>query len=221
MVTRLAFGASNRKMAQQATKRASAHPLISSPERIREAAKRLFAEKGYEGTSTAEICRIAGTSQSQLVKHFRDKQGLLEAVFEHAWEQINPTVRLATEAVATPRDKLAILTEIILNFLLKDPELSAIFLLEGRRMRGHAVMLVSGYREFVKLLDEILNEMAARGDLHAGIEPAAVRSGLMGAVEGLLRDRLLSKASKFPATYSDTDIRSVFYLLLTACLAKN
>jgi AcrR family transcriptional regulator len=207
-------------MVQQATKRATTHSLISSPERIRESAKRLFAEKGYEGTSTAEICRIAGTSQSQLVKHFRDKQGLLEAVFEHAWQQINPTVRLATEAVGTPQEKLSLLTEIVLNFLLKDPELCSIFLLEGRRMRGHMVVLVSGYREFVKLLDEILNEMAARGELQAGIEPAAVRSGLMGAVEGLLRDRLLSKTSKFPATYSDSEIRSVFYLFLTACLVK-
>src|SRR2546428_6576285 len=64
--------------------------LASSRDRLREAAKPLFAERGYESTSTAAICRLAGTSQSQLIKHFTNKQGLLEAIFEYAWEQINP-----------------------------------------------------------------------------------------------------------------------------------
>jgi len=209
-------------MVRGAAKRAGARALISSPERIRETAKRLFAERGYEGTSTAEICRLAGTSQSQLVKHFTDKQGLLDAVFQHAWEQINPTVRLATQSLPAARDKLNILTEIVLNFLLKDRELCAIFLLEGRRIRGdgHMVVLVPGYLEFVKLLDEILNDMAERGELRSEIRLAAIRSGLMGAIEGLLRDRLLSRTSKFPASYDDSDVRSVFYLFFSACLAK-
>jgi AcrR family transcriptional regulator len=209
-------------MAQAAQKRAPTKSLISSPERIRETAKRLFAERGYEGTSTAEICRLAGTSQSQLVKHFRDKQGLLDAVFQHAWEQINPTVRLATEAVEAPREKLRLLTEMVLNFLLKDRELCTILLLEGRRMRGdgHMVVLVPGYLEFVKLLDEILEDMAEHGELRAEISPAAIRSGLIGAFEGLLRDQLLSRTSKFPASYTDSDIRAVFYAFLSACLSR-
>ena len=73
--------------------------LASSRDRVREAAKTLFAERGYESTSTAAICRLAGTSQSQLIKHFNNKLGLLEAVFEFAWEQINPAIRLAIEKI--------------------------------------------------------------------------------------------------------------------------
>jgi AcrR family transcriptional regulator len=57
--------------------------MTSSRERIREAAKSLFAERGYELASTAAICRLAGTSESQLIKHFGNKQGVLEAVFQH------------------------------------------------------------------------------------------------------------------------------------------
>jgi len=58
---------------------------------------------------------LAGTSQSQLIKHFTDKQGILEAVFEHSWEQINPAVQLATESIVAARDKLKILTDMILG----------------------------------------------------------------------------------------------------------
>jgi TetR/AcrR family transcriptional regulator, regulator of autoinduction and epiphytic fitness len=197
-------------------------PLLPSAERIREAAKRLFAERGYGGTSTAEICRLARTSESQLVKHFVDKQGLLDGVFQHAWEQINPTIRLATEAVGDPRQKLTILAQIMMNLLAKDRELGAVFLLEGRRIRsgGRNVVLVAGYLEFVKLLDEILGELSHRGGLAQGIDPAAMRSGLVGAFEGMLRDQLLSHTSDFPAAYTDADIRAIFYAFLSACLAK-
>jgi AcrR family transcriptional regulator len=195
-------------------------PILSSEERIREAAKHLFAERGYDRTSTAEICRLARTSESQIVNHFGDKQGLLDAVFEHAWEQINPTVRLATEAIDDPGQKLRILTEIVMNILAKDRELGSVFLLEGRRMRGdgHAIVLVPGYLEFIGLLDEILGQLAQKDGLHEDIKPAALRSGLIGAFEGLLRDQLLSHTSEFPAGYDDNDVRTVFYRFLYSCI---
>src|SRR5260370_437103 len=94
--------------------------LASSRARIREGAKALFAERGYEATTTAAICRLAGTSQSQLIKHFTNKQGVLEAIFEYAWEQINPAVRLATEKIPSPREKLRVRLDMVLGFLGKD-----------------------------------------------------------------------------------------------------
>src|SRR5437899_594472 len=163
--------------------------LTPSRERLLEAAKALFAERGYEATSTATICRLAGTSESQLIKHFRSKQGILEAIFEHSWEQINPAVRLATESISSPRDKFKILSEMVLNFLNKDQQLCTLFLLEGRRIRddGKLVILVPGFREFVKMVDAILDQLAEQGELSPDFHPQALRSALMGAIEGMLR----------------------------------
>src|SRR5215469_16347854 len=90
---------------------------LSSRDRIRESAKTLFARHGYESTPTAAICRQAGTSESQLLKHFESKLGLLQAIFEDAWSQINPAVRLATANVNNPRERLRVLIEMMLNFL--------------------------------------------------------------------------------------------------------
>ena len=191
--------------------------LAPSRERMRDAAKALFAERGYESTSTADICRLAGTSQSQLIKHFTNKQGLLEALFECAWEQINPAVSLAIEKISSPKDKLKILADMVLTFLEKDKELRTLFLLEGRRIRGdgHMVVLVPGFLEFVKILDGILKEIAANGQLVPGIHPQAFRSALIGAIEGMLRDQMLARASRFPASYSGEDIRGMFDQLLS------
>jgi TetR/AcrR family transcriptional regulator, regulator of autoinduction and epiphytic fitness len=195
--------------------------LASSRERMREAAKALFAERGYETTTTAAICRLAGTSQSQIIKHFTGKQGLLEAIFEHAWEQINPAIQLAIEKVSSPREKLKIMVDMVLSFLEKDPKLRTLFLLEGRRIRdGHMVVLVPGFLDFIKLLDSILKEMAAKGELLPHIHPQAFRSALMGAFEGLLRDQMLARPSRFPASYSEADAREIMFHFLSSYLNK-
>lgn len=197
-------------------------PTGSSRDRLREAAKTLFAERGYETTSTAAIAKLAGTSQSQLIKHFTNKEGLLEAIFDHAWQQIIPAVQMATQAIVDPTEKLRILLQMVMNFMEKDRAQRSLFLLEGRRIRGstHVVAFVPGFREFVRILDGILSAMAEKGELAPGVHPQAMRSALMGALESLLRDQLLAKTSKFPATYNEVDIRLLFDRFLTSCVVK-
>jgi AcrR family transcriptional regulator len=201
-------------------RRPKAFAIPASRDRIRDAAKTLFAERGFDKTTTAAICRLAGTSQSQMIKHFVDKQGVLNAIFEEAWEQINPAVRLATESIASPRDKLRMLIEMVLGFLEKDRALRTLFLLEGRRIRGDGqmVVLVPGFLEFVKTVDEILEELAAKKELAPNINPQALRSGLMGMIEGMLRDHLLGRTSRFPAAYNEADIRGVLTKFLSICI---
>jgi len=83
---------------------------------------------------------------------------------------------------------------------------------------GCMVVLVPGFLEFVKLLDGVLKEMASREELVTGIHPQALRSALMGAVEGLLRDQLLARTSRFPASYSEADMRAIFAHFLSSCV---
>jgi TetR/AcrR family transcriptional regulator of autoinduction and epiphytic fitness len=194
--------------------------MTPSRERIREAAKTLFAERGYDSTSTAAICRLAGTSESQLVKHFENKQGVLEAVLENAWEHINPALRLATESIPSPRQKFQMTIEMVLKFLDKDEQMRKLFLFEGRRIRddGKQVVLVPGFREFVKIVDGVLQELDEQGELL--VHPQALRSALMGAIEGLLRDKILARDMNYPASFSDAEVRSLCFTLLNACLRK-
>ena len=200
------------------------HPAVVTPsrERLLEAAKTLFAERGYEATATSAICRLAGTSESQLVKHFGSKQGLLEAIFEYTWEQINPALRLATESVGSSREKLRLVVEMVLNFLAKDRQIRTLFLLEGRRIRddGKLVVLVPGFLEFVKMIDGVLEQLQKEGELDAKLQVQAFRSGLMGAIEGMLRDKILSDTTGYPAGFSDAEIRAVCFRFLECGLKQ-
>ena len=49
---------------------------------ILEAGLKLFAEKGYNGSTTAEIARAAGVAEGTIFRHFPTKKDLLIAVLE-------------------------------------------------------------------------------------------------------------------------------------------
>jgi len=48
---------------------------------ILEAAKALFAERGYEGTTTHQIARRAGTSVGALYRYFSGKEAILKEIY--------------------------------------------------------------------------------------------------------------------------------------------
>lgn len=189
---------------------------LSSHDRILGSAKQLFATRGYENTSTAAIARRAGTSESQLMKHFGSKEGLLEAIFDSAWKRINLAAGDARTARLGPAAKLQTLVGLMLEAFEHDPELKLLMLLEGRRIRkeGHMVMLTGGFREFVVTVDSILREMRGAGELRPDLPIDGVRSALMGAFEGLLRDQLLARRLGFPARYTGKDMRALFAALV-------
>jgi len=63
----------------------------STSERILDAAMRLFAERGYRGTSVGEIERAAGLAprSGALYQHFRGKEDVLEQAIERHLEAID------------------------------------------------------------------------------------------------------------------------------------
>jgi AcrR family transcriptional regulator len=188
----------------------------SSRERLLAAAKRQFAVDGYEQTTTARIARLAKTSESQLMKHFENKQGILQAIFAAGWGAINEAAKQAIRG-ERPEAKLGIIMRTVMMMLERDPELRLLLLMEGRRLRnGHRVMITADFLAFVALLDDVLRELQALGILIPTLHPHAVRSALMGAIEGLLRDRTLAETAGYPAQYDLHDFSEVFRLLIAS-----
>lgn len=70
-------------------------------------------------------------------------------------------------------------------------------------------------------IDETLQELAASDQLLAGIDVQAVRSAVVGAGEGLMRDQLLAETSAYPADYGRKDVRMVMGLVLAAFLTPS
>jgi len=93
-------------------------------------------------------------------------------------------------------------------------------LLEGRRIRreGQMVALTDVFLTFVRLADGVLGEMRDKNLLRPEFSPQAVRSALMGMLEGMLRDRFLAERLGFPADFKLEQIQQTLGFTLRAFL---
>jgi AcrR family transcriptional regulator len=66
----------------------------------------LFNQKGYAGTSMDDIMRATGLSKGGLYSHFKSKEEIALAAFEHAVQKVTQRVRERTQEIKHPLDKL-------------------------------------------------------------------------------------------------------------------
>jgi AcrR family transcriptional regulator len=192
-------------------------PPTSSHDRILFAGKRLFARNGYESTSTVAIAREAGTSESQLMKHFGSKQGLLAAILDRGWVNIIKRVE-ASQGSRAASDRLVAALEAMVIELENDLELKELVTLEACRVRkdNRDVVMSRGHRQFSELIGRLLTEMRSQEQIRSDVNLDALRAGLMGMAEGLLRDQVVARRSDFRVDYSFDDVRKVLGVLIPA-----
>lgn len=190
----------------------------TSRSRLLNAGKTLFARLGYENTPTSAVAREAGTSESQLVRYFGSKIGLLEAIFDEHWKPVNTRIHdVLTDAGDGRAAVLAVLSTILAVFE-KDEDLATIFLLEGRRIRGatHDVKLSSGFREFSDVVHRLIKRGQKDRTFSTTFDSPAVAAALMGAVEGMIRERVLAHRTGATRPFSDKQIQKIAEAMLSA-----
>ena len=193
----------------------------SSQNRLRAAAKMLFARKGYEATTIADIVHAAGTSHSQFLKYYSGKQDLRNEIIDQQWSELTKAILLAISGLGSGVEKLKLALNMFISFLESEPALRTILLLEQTACRDAGSIVVSrDFREFITILDEIMTAMKSEGELLERVIPQAFRSALMGCIEGMMRDSLLAD-SGLPAGYSVEQVRETVALLVdAACHAQ-
>jgi AcrR family transcriptional regulator len=64
------------------------HGEVETQTRILQAAQRLFARRGYDGTTTRDLAQAAGVAEGTLFRHFENKKAILIAVATQGWVDI-------------------------------------------------------------------------------------------------------------------------------------
>lgn len=189
----------------------------SSRERLLAAAKRLMAEEGYERVSTAAIAREAGTSESQLVRYFGTKAGLLEKVFNESWAPLNPRITQLVAASTTAREAVISILATMINVFDRDRDMAKLLFFESRRLRGDSgeIRLSKGFQDFAALVVSLIERGQNDGSFRKALKPLAVTSALLGAAEGMIRDRLLATDQDQPAPFPESQIRTVFEAIVS------
>lgn len=181
--------------------------------RLLNAGKTLFARNGYEGTSTAAIARDAGSSESQLIRYFGGKAGLLEAIFNESWTTLHAALGPALEGAEHGREGIRRLLTLMVRALSADADIAFLFLFEGRRMRGNVpeVHLSSGFLEFMKVLDAQIARGQQDGSFRTDIPREVLCSAILGSAEGMIRDRVMRERNhQSDHSFTDAHIFSTF-----------
>jgi AcrR family transcriptional regulator len=130
-----------------------------------QAARTLFAERGYAAVGTEEIVRAAGMTRGALYHQFRDKEQLFEAVFEQV--EAETTQRIAEGALAAASNPIAALRAGSHAFLAvcAEPEIERIILLDAPAVLGWERWREIGFRHGLGLIVAVLQ---------AGMEAGAI-----------------------------------------------
>ena len=97
---------------------------ISTEDKIRVAARKIFHQKGYAATRTRDIAEEAGINLALLNYYFRSKEKLFEMVMSEGFHQLFSLIRsIMTENHTTLSQKIDALVAAYIDMLVENPNL--------------------------------------------------------------------------------------------------
>ena len=189
--------------------RAARRPRAPAPgaRRIESAARRLFANRGYAGTSMAEIAAAAGVSKATVFHHYRSKRELYEALVGEALtgfrEQLVPLLDAEGDLQSSLREFAAAHVE-RLTRMQGTMRLIAREMLSGTAASGELLSGSEVSRNFSLLVDA-LRRGQARGNVRADVDPGLAVFLLLCANWFLFQTAGLARRNPDLAVTTSTD----------------
>ena len=163
---------------------------------ILHAALKVFAERGYHGCRIADVASQAGVAYGLVYHYFRNKDELLESVFDEQWTIFIGAIRAIAEGPGTAAEQIASVIRFALDVFRTAPAAVRVLILEVPRTPD--VLRAGSTRQTFETATRLVAEMVRRGqaekelrtDVDALVAAAAVLGvldmTLAGMVTGLL-----------------------------------
>jgi TetR/AcrR family fatty acid metabolism transcriptional regulator len=183
-----------------------APPTEGEPEKRRailHAALKVFAERGYHGCRIADVASEAGVAYGLVYHYFRNKDELLESVFDEQWRIFIGAIRAIAEGPGTAAEQIGSVICFALDVFRTAPEAVRVLILEVPRTPD--VLRAGSTRQTFETATRLVAEVVQRGqqggefrtDLDALVGAASVLGvldmNLAGMVTGLLTAPLPSE----------------------------
>jgi AcrR family transcriptional regulator len=168
-------------------------------EAIREAAERLFAERGYDRTSLRAIASAAGVDQKLVAHFFGSKQRLFVEVFTPPFD---PAIAIP-QVLAGDRAEIGERVARFLLTVLEDPV--------GRRRMTGLIRAAASEPEAARMVRDLISrEILARIIDALAVEDAGVRASLLGSqVVGLAMARYIVGVEPLASMPADDVIAAI------------
>jgi len=113
-------------------------PDLSTEEKIKEAARKVFTQKGFAATRTRDIAETAGINLALLNYYFRSKQKLFEEVMLEKVEQLFGLIApVIVDPTTTLESKIEKVVTLYIDMISEHPDLPIFVLSEIRNHPDH------------------------------------------------------------------------------------
>ena len=176
---------------------------------ILEAAVVCFAEKGFRGTSTNQICSAAGMSPGNLFHYFPSKQAIIEAIAEEDRREMSERfAQLAAEP-----DAIVAIERLVNSLLLQcaDPVYAKIgveVVAESMRNPEIATLFAASEAAIKNDLVALLQRGIVQGQIDATLEPKFAATWLIALIDGAVTRSVLDLDFEL-STYTPTLMRMI------------
>jgi TetR/AcrR family fatty acid metabolism transcriptional regulator len=151
---------------------------------ILRAAIDVFARKGYHGCRIADVAREAGVAYGLVYHYFKNKDELLETVFETGWSGFVARMRTVAESEGSLEEKVRGVTHVAFEAYRVDPRAVKVLILEiARSPAGSRVNRQTAFTDMIRLSAEMFSRAQAAGELRPDVDPLLAASVLFGAIE--------------------------------------
>ena len=158
---------------------------VDKRSRILEAAVRVFARQGFDGTRMADVAREAGVAYGLVYHYFGSKDAVLQAVFREAWGRLLAAVAVAEETGTSAADQLTLVVRIVLRVWRDEPDLVRLLVREVTRNPHISEELDEIGRAFASL-ERMIRRGQEAGTLRRDVDPRLAAWMLYGALEEVL-----------------------------------
>ncbi len=154
----------------------------NTEEKIKEAARKLFVEKGFGNATTRDIAECAETNIALVNYYFRSKENLFQEVFQESFARtFFPVAQILNDDLPL-EVKIYKFVDHMTELLRKDPVMPLFVLSEmrGGQSKMCEIMLESGAMQASGFHEQLERE-AAQGHIRA-VDPLQVETSLMSMV---------------------------------------
>jgi TetR/AcrR family fatty acid metabolism transcriptional regulator len=158
---------------------------------ILKAAAEVFSGRGFAAVTVAEIADRAGIGKGTVYEYFASKEELLFAVFEWMNEDISRRIRQVLDQGGSSRELLQRLLELGAEVTREQVDMQAVVLDFWAASRGtrseerYNRACRDSFRTYRHLVADVIRQGQAAGELRSEIDPEAVATILVAAMDGL------------------------------------
>ena len=168
------------------------HERSAKREQILDAALEVFSRKGVYATRIADIATEAGIAYGLVYHYFKNKEEILNTIFEQRWAQVSERLEEASKRGRDARDRLERAAGVFIEGYRTRPQVVELLLLEFSHMSKflepiHVDQIAGAFAVVTRIIEQGQSE----GQLSNRVHPSLLMLLFLGGLQLVLQCQVL------------------------------